>query len=132
MVHGLHHHTTGCSSEQNISDCYSTLPGHPYLVLDLRRKAFSLLALSMVLAGPSQVALVIKNPPASIGVMRCRFDPWVRKIPWRKAWQPTPVFLPGESHKQRSLVGYISSGHIESDMKQHSMHTCMMLAVGFP
>ena len=28
---------------------------------------------------------------------RCRFDPWVRKIPWRKAWQPTPVFLPGES-----------------------------------
>ena len=86
----------------------------------------------MVLAGPSQVALVIKNPPATTGVMRCRFDPWVRKIPWRKAWQPTPVFLPGESHKQRSLVGYISSGHIESDMKQHSMHTCMMLAVGFP
>ena len=37
---------------------------------------------------------------------RCRFDPWVRKIPWRKAWQPTPVFLPGESHGQRSLAGY--------------------------
>ena len=37
---------------------------------------------------------------------RCRFDPWVRKIPWRRAWQPTPVFLPGESHGQRSLVGY--------------------------
>ena len=37
---------------------------------------------------------------------RFRFDPWVRKIPWRKAWQPTPVFLPGESHGQRSLVGY--------------------------
>ena len=33
------------------------------------------------------------------------FDPWVRKIPWRRAWQPTPVFLPGESHGQRSLVG---------------------------
>jgi len=30
----------------------------------------------------------------------------VRKIPWRRAWQPTPVFLPGESHGQRSLVGY--------------------------
>jgi len=38
--------------------------------------------------------------------MRCGFDPWVRKIPWRRAWQPTPVFLPGESHGQRSLVGY--------------------------
>ena len=36
---------------------------------------------------------------------RCRFDPWVGKIPWRRKWQPTPVFLPGESHGQRSLVG---------------------------
>ena len=37
---------------------------------------------------------------------RCGFDPWVRKLPLRKAWQPTLVFLPGESHGQRSLVGY--------------------------
>ena len=38
---------------------------------------------------------------------RCQFDPWVRKISWERAWQPTPIFLPGESHKQRrSLVGY--------------------------
>ena len=36
---------------------------------------------------------------------RCGFSPWVRKIPWKRAWQPTPVFLPGESHGQRSLVG---------------------------
>ena len=39
---------------------------------------------------------------------KCRkgeFDPWVRKIPWRRKWQPTPVFLPGKSHGQRSLVG---------------------------
>ena len=35
---------------------------------------------------------------------RCRFDPWVMKIPWRRALQPTPVFLPGESHGQRSLA----------------------------
>ena len=34
------------------------------------------------------------------------FDTWVRKTPWRKAWQPTPVFLPEESHRQRSLAGY--------------------------
>ena len=34
-----------------------------------------------------------------------RFDPWVRKSPWRRKWQPTPVFLPGESHGRRSLVG---------------------------
>ena len=37
---------------------------------------------------------------------RREFDPWVVKIPWRRAQQPTPVFLPGESHGQRSLVGY--------------------------
>ena len=40
---------------------------------------------------------------------RCRrdkFDPWVRKTPWRRKWQPSPVFLPGESHGQRSLTGY--------------------------
>ena len=37
---------------------------------------------------------------------RCRSNPWVGKIPWRRAWQPTLVFLPGESHRQRSLVGY--------------------------
>ena len=36
---------------------------------------------------------------------RCGFDPWIRKIPWRRAWQPTPVSLLGASHGQRSLVG---------------------------
>ena len=42
------------------------------------------------------------------------FDPWVRKIPWRRTWQLTPVFLPGESHGQRSLVGYSPWDHKES------------------
>ena len=37
---------------------------------------------------------------------RLRFDPWVGKIPWRRKWQPSPVFLPGKSHRQKSLVGY--------------------------
>ena len=54
------------------------------------------------------------------------FSPWVRKIPQRKAWQPTPVFLPGESHGQRSLVGYSPQHHKELDTTkaiQHTMHT---------
>ena len=42
---------------------------------------------------------------------RHRFNPWVRKIPWRRRWHPTPVFLPGKSHGQRSLVGYSSWDH---------------------
>ena len=37
---------------------------------------------------------------------KCWFDPWVENIPWRRKWQPTPVFLPGNSHEQRSLEGY--------------------------
>ena len=37
---------------------------------------------------------------------RREFNPWVRKIPWRRTWQPTPIFLPAESHGQRSLAGY--------------------------
>ena len=47
----------------------------------------------------SQVAIVVKNPPANAGdVKRHGFDLWVGKIPWRRKWQPTPVFLPGESY----------------------------------
>ena len=46
---------------------------------------------------------------------KCRFDPWVRKLPWRRALHPTAVFLPGESHGQRSLAGYSPWGHTESD-----------------
>ena len=46
---------------------------------------------------------------------RRRFYPWAGKTPWRRKWQPTPVFLPGESHGQRSLAGYSPWGHKESD-----------------
>ena len=56
---------------------------------------------------------------------RCGFDPWVRKIPWRRAWQPTPVLLPGESHRQRSLAGYSPSGSKQSDMTEMTEHTHM-------
>ena len=51
-----------------------------------------------------------------ISACQCRrhrkqgFYPWVQKIPWRRKWQPAPVFLPGNSHGQRSLVGYKSPG----------------------
>ena len=49
------------------------------------------------------------------GHRRQEFDPWVRKIPWSRAWQPTPVFLPGESHGQKSLGGYRPWGRTELD-----------------
>ena len=48
------------------------------------------------------------------------FDPRVGKMPWRREWHPAPVFLPGEFHGQRSLVGYSSCSHKESDMTEHA------------
>ena len=46
------------------------------------------------------------NQPANAGDTKCSLDLWVWKIAWRRKWQPIPVFLPGESHRQRSLAGY--------------------------
>ena len=60
------------------------------------------------------------------GIMQNRrpgFDPWVGKMPWRREWQPTPVFLPGESHGQRSLVGHSPQGCKESDTTEVPQHT---------
>jgi len=58
------------------------------------------LQVSMASGFPSGSA--VKNPPA---MQETQFDPWVGKIPWRKAWQPTPVFFSRQSHGQRSLAG---------------------------
>ena len=72
---------------------------------------------------------MVKNLPANAGGAgdaRCRFNPCVRKIPWSRKWQPTSVFLPGKSHGQRSLAGYSSRGHKESDTTERlsTQKTC--------
>ena len=67
----------------------------------------------------SQVVLVLKNLPAKVEDMRHGFDPWVGKNPWRRKWQPTPIFLPGNFHGQRSLAGYSPWGRKESDTTEH-------------
>ena len=54
-----------------------------------------------------------KNPPANARDPSLVF--WVGKIPWRRAWQPTAVFLPGESHGQRGLAGYTGSQKVRHD-----------------
>ena len=53
---------------------------------------------------------------------RLMFNPWVRKIPWRREWLLTLVFLPGESHGHRSLAGYSPWGRKESDMTEQLTH----------
>ena len=69
---------------------------------------------------------------------RCGFDPWVGKIPWRREWKPTPIFLPGESHGQRSLVGlqsmvsqsiwhdWVSTSHQGNLVKGHKLPATKM------
>ena len=58
---------------------------------------------------------LVSNPPA---MWETWVQSWVGKIPWRRAWQPTPAFLPGESHGQRSLAGYNLWDCTESDMSE--------------
>ena len=79
---------------------------------------------------------MVKNPPANAGN---RLDPWVKKIPWRRAWLPTPVFLPGKSRGQRSLAGYSTWGRKESDTTEvnehegmHHLHGMTFSRVSFP
>ena len=94
---------------------------------------FSLLSLPYLLCEP---ALVINpNPPTGLPWWLRRqsicpqwgrpgFNPWVGKIPWRRKWQPTAVFLPGKFHGLRSLVGYSPWGQKESDTTQWLHFPC--------
>ena len=78
------------------------------------------------------MVLVVKNLLAKAGdVKRLWFDPWIRKIPWKRAWQPTPVFLPGESLGQRNLVGYSPRGGKESDTTEMTWHACTCSSLKF-
>ena len=63
---------------------------------------------------------MVKNLPQC---KRPRFNPWFGKIPWKREWLPTPVFLPGKSHGQRSLVGYSPWGHKKLDMTEVTEYT---------
>ena len=62
--------------------------------------------------GFSPVARMVKHLPT---ILEAGFNPWVGKISWRRKLQPTPVLLPGKSHRRRSLVGPSSWGRKESD-----------------
>ena len=72
------------------------------------------------------VAHLVKNRLPRQETQECGFHPWLRKIPWRRAWPPTPAFLPGESHGQRSQAGYCPKGRKELDMTEglstHTLH----------
>ena len=77
---------------------------------------------NVMVRGNGQPQLALKKEPSGLPrwlsgkehACQCRrrdFNPWVRKIPWRRKWQPTAAFLPGKSHGQRSLAGCSPHGH---------------------
>ena len=67
----------------------------------------------------SLMAQLVKSLPE---MWETGFDPWVGKMPWRRQWHPTPIFVPGESHGQRSLAGFRSWSHKELDMTEQLTH----------
>ena len=76
---------------------------------------------TMLLGSPG--GSVVKNP---LSMQETQFDALVGKVPWRRAWQPTPVLLPGESRGQGSLVGYSPWGRKELDLTEWlSRHVCI-------
>ena len=86
-----------------------------YICTYLGKHILTNIPLKIIISWASQVALAVKNLPANSGDKRGGFNGWVGKISWRRARDPTPVFLLGESHGQRSLVGYSPWGRKESD-----------------
>ena len=132
-----------CLLQTAMARTYKTLlnnsgkSGHLCLVPDLRGNAFSFSPLRMMFAvSLSYMAFIRLRYIPSMGFpggtsgkepacqcRRCKrpgLGSWVRKISWRRALQPTLVFLPRESHGQRSLEGYSPEGHKELDMTEET------------
>ena len=84
----------------------------------LKQKNFKLIAVLQT-SWASLVAQTVKNSPEK----RPGFSPWLGRIPWRREWQPTPVFLPGAFHGQRSLMCYSPWDGKESDVTDWLTHS---------
>ena len=96
------------------SPAYRATPG----TVSIRTHMVEKMPLVKVYASPLGFPACHGGKDSASQCRRCQrrgFHPWVRNIPWRRTWQPTPALLPGESHGQRSLVGYSLWGPKESD-----------------
>ena len=104
------------------STCY-------YAALLLKRYECVLLFLKLLHTSPQGFPGGTTGKESACQCRRHKFDSWVEKIPWRRAWQPTPLFLPGRSHGQRSLGGYDRGVEkSRTRLKQLSMHTYLSMS----
>ena len=109
--------------------CWDQMPWSPFFECWVLSQLFhyclsACLSISLISANR---CLRVKNPPANAGDagdpgLRPRFNPWVEKIPWRRKWQSTLLFLPGKSHGQKSLAGLQSMGS-QRDTTEHTAHS---------
>ena len=110
------------------SVCY-----HGYLIKTIYLKYFwfccpahLIIMISLKVHVMDQIPFSCKEPSCQCSRHKGHgFDPWIGKIPWSRAWQPTPVFLPGESHGQRSLVG--CDVVLVSGVQQSESATCLQI-----
>ena len=98
-------------SKSNCKRSVAVIPGFIWAILFVGMRVLDW--------GLSRWQLVVKKLPANVGNTQ-RFDPWIRKIPWRRKWQPTPVLYPGESHGQRNLADHRPWGCKESKTTEHA------------
>ena len=100
-----------CILEINSASCFLCCYFLPFCLFNLLMVSFVVQKLLHLIRSHlfSGLSRGLSGKESACQCRRCRghgFDPWVRKIPWRRKWQPTPIFLPGKSHGQRSLAGY--------------------------
>ena len=85
----------------------------------------------LIITEPAGFPRLLSGKEPACQFRRHRFDPWVGKNPWRRKWQPTPVFFLGKSHGQRNLPGYSLSGRKESDVTDHARTHTLSVWIGF-
>ena len=102
---------------KTVSVSYGTTSGNLIICYWINWGEFGDKRLEKIMVEILQILIFLKNLISKLKIRNSRFknlhgdrfDPWVRKIPWRRKWQAAPVFLPGESHGQRRLVDYSST-----------------------
>ena len=107
--------------------CFVRTPHYDPICLGWPCKAWLIASLSY--ASPSAMIRLpswLSGKESACHCRRCKFNPFVRKIPWRWKYQPTPVFLPGKLHEQRSLASYSLWGHKESRHDWACTHECII------